>query len=187
MAGDPHHRLDSHIEDLVRDVPDFPSPGIVFKDITPLLADPVAMVAAVNTMAEPWRESELDLVVGIEARGFIFGALVAVALGVGFVPARKPGKLPGETISESYGLEYGHDSIEIHADALPPGSRTLVVDDVLATGGTAAAAAKLVEGCSSEVVGFGFLIELAFLNGRSMLGSSPISAAITYGANEDLG
>jgi len=172
---------------LVRDVPDFPRPGILFKDITPLLADPAALAASIDAMADPWRDANVQFVVGIEARGFIFGALVAAALNVGFVPARKPGKLPCTTISESYGLEYGNDAIEIHADALPEGSRTLVVDDVLATGGTAAAAAKLVEACGSELVGFGFLIELAFLDGRSMLGSAPINAAIAFGAHEDNG
>jgi len=187
MAGDPANRSEPLIEDLVRDVPDFPTAGILFKDITPLLADPVAMAAAVDTMAQPWLGSGVEFVVGIEARGFIFGALVAAALGAGFVPARKPGKLPGDTITEPYGLEYGHDSIEMHLDALPAGSRTIVVDDVLATGGTAAAAARLVEVCGAELMGFGFLIELEFLNGRSKLGSPPINAVITYGTHEDLG
>jgi len=187
MVGDPEHRSETRFEELVRDVPDFPRPGILFKDITPLLADPAALAAAVDAMADPWRDSQVQLVMGIEARGFIFGSLVAAALGVGFVPARKPGKLPGATISESYGLEYGLDAIEIHTDALPACSRTLVVDGVLATGGTAAAAAKLIEACGSELVGFGFLIELGFLDGRAMLGSSPVAAAITFGAHEGRG
>ncbi len=187
MAGDHAHCVEPRLEALVRDVPDFPTPGIVFKDITPLLADPGAMVEAIRAMADPWRRSNIDFVLGIEARGFILGAMVAVELGAGFVPARKPNKLPRETFSESYGLEYGHDSIEIHTDSIPEGSRTLIVDDVLATGGTAAAAARLVGACGAELVGFEFLMELTFLEGRSRLGQTPTHAVIAYGPDKDAG
>jgi adenine phosphoribosyltransferase len=154
---------------LIRDVPDFPSPGILFRDITPLLASPEAFEHAVQAMAAPFRVERPDKVVGIEARGFMFGAALARELAVGFVPARKPGKLPRETLRVSYGLEYGKDSLEIHADAVSSGEKILIADDVLATGGTARAAAELVDRLGGHVLGLTFLIELTQLSGRSRL------------------
>ena len=153
----------------IRDVDDFPEPGVVFKDITPLLADPGAFAAAADAMADPFGEHAIDVVVGIEARGFIFGPPVAQRLGVGFVPVRKPGKLPADTASVSYSLEYGSDTLEIHIDGLEAGDRVLLVDDVLATGGTLDATASLVRGLGATVVGASVLIELAFLDGRGRL------------------
>ena len=155
---------------FVRDIPDFPRPGIVFKDITPLLLDPAATRHALDGLSAAARERSPDLVVGIEARGLIFGAALALELGVGFVPARKPGKLPAETVSVEYELEYGVDSLELHADALGDGSRVLLHDDLIATGGTAQAAARAIEELGGEVVGCSFVIELGFLNGRERLG-----------------
>ena len=163
---------------FVRDVPDFPTPGILFRDITPLLADPAAFAAAVEAMSEPFRSSAAEKVVGIEARGFMFGAAIARALGLGFVHARKPGKLPGATERVSYGLEYGSDGLEIHTDALSRGQRVLIVDDVLATGGTAAAASELVERLGARVAALSFLIELAALGGRSRLSGRPTGAVL---------
>lgn len=154
---------------FIRDVPDFPRPGIVYRDISPLLADPVAYACAVDLMAAPFAEAQVDHVVGIEARGFMFGAAVAHQLHVGFVPARKPGKLPAETHAVTYDLEYGEDSLEIHTDALAPGSSVLLVDDVLATGGTLAAAAALVRKADASVAGASVLIELEPLGGRAKL------------------
>jgi adenine phosphoribosyltransferase len=153
----------------VRDVPDFPTPGVVFKDITPLLADADAFAAALDAICAPYRADPPDKVAGIEARGFILGAPVAQALGVGFVPVRKKGKLPGDVVAESYDLEYGSATIEVTADAFAPGDRVLVVDDVLATGGTAAATVALVRRLGAHVVGLTVLIELGFLNGRAAL------------------
>jgi adenine phosphoribosyltransferase len=153
----------------VRDVADFPEPGIVFKDVTPLLADPDAFAAAVDGLASPYREERVDKVAGIEARGFIFGAPVAQSLGVGFVPVRKKGKLPGDVVAASYDLEYGTATIEVTADAFTAGDRVLIVDDVLATGGTAAATVDLVRRSGAEVVGIAVLIELGFLAGRDAL------------------
>ncbi len=152
---------------LIRDVPDFPKPGILFKDITPVLADAAAFAAMIDALAAPWRGQGLDAVVGIEARGFILGAPLALALGAGFVPIRKPGKLPAATLGHDYALEYGSDRLEIHADALRPGARTLIVDDVLATGGTLAAALSLVEALGANVIGASVLLELGFLDGRA--------------------
>lgn len=152
---------------LIRDVPDFPKPGIVFKDITPMLADAAAFAAAIAAMAQPWRGEAIDAVAGIESRGFILGAALARALDVGFVPIRKPGKLPAATIGEDYALEYGMDRVEIHVDALSPGRRVLIVDDVLATGGTLAAARALVEKLDCAVVGAALLLEIAVLDGRA--------------------
>jgi adenine phosphoribosyltransferase len=166
---------------LIRDIPDFPEPGIVFKDITPLLADPAGLDATISVLADPWRDAEVDAVVGIEARGFILGAAVARELGVGFVPIRKAGKLPGATVSQTYGLEYGTDTIEMHDDAVAAGDRILVLDDVLATGGTAAAAGAMLAGLDAVVVGYSFLIELGFLDGRAKLGDTPIDAVIEVG------
>ncbi len=166
------------IERLIRDVPDFPEPGIVFKDIMPLLGDPDGLTAVVEALAAPWRDIGIDTVAGIEARGFILAAPVAQALGAGFMPVRKAGKLPGGIISETYSLEYGTDTVEIHLDALEQGQRVLVIDDVLATGGTAAATGRLIRSTGAEIVGFGFLLELVFLDGRSHL-HDPIEVVLT--------
>ncbi|MFN0029334.1 MAG: adenine phosphoribosyltransferase [Acidimicrobiales bacterium] len=168
------------LQALIRDVPDFPSPGILFKDITPLLANGSAWQATVSLLAELHAGLSVDRVVGIEARGFVLGAAVAYHLGVGFVPVRKPGKLPHRAASVSYDLEYGQDSLEMHLDAVERGQRILVVDDVLATGGTAAAALQLVHDVGAEVVGVTFLIELAFLGGRARLGGVDARSLITY-------
>ena len=169
------------LAELIRDIPDFPEPGIVFKDITPLLADPTGLDAAVSVLADRWRDAAVDAVVGIEARGYILGAPVARELGVGFIPVRKAGKLPGSTVRKQYGLEYGADTIEMHDDAVAPGDRILILDDVLATGGTAAAAAELVAEQGATLVGFSFLIELGFLAGRDKLGDATIDSVIEVG------
>ena len=153
----------------LRDVVDFPAPGIVFKDITPLLADIDAFRFAVDALADHWAGAEIDLVAGIEARGFLFAAPVAYRLGAGLLPLRKPGKLPWDTVERSYALEYGTDSILAHQDAAGPGDRVLVIDDVLATGGTAAAACALLEDLGATVIGIGVLLELGFLHGRARL------------------
>lgn len=162
----------------IRDVPDFPSPGILFRDVTPLLADPQAFGAAVRAMAEPFRAAPPQKILGIEARGFIFGTALARELGIGIVPARKPGKLPRATRRVSYGLEYGKDSLEVHDDAFERGERVLVVDDVLATGGTAKAASELVEMTGASVIGVSVFIELAALGGRERLGGRPAHAVL---------
>jgi len=173
------------ISALIRDVKDFPEPGIVFKDITPLLGDPEAFGAAVDAMAAPWQHlapgEEITKVVGIESRGFLFGVPIAQRLSVGFVPIRKQGKLPAKTISVNYNREYGPDTIEMHADAVGPGDRVLVVDDVLATAGTAAAAAKLVGVVGAAVAGFAMLIELEFLSGRSLLSGFRVESVLAFG------
>lgn len=166
---------------FVRDVVDFPSPGVVFKDITPLLSDAGAFATAVDGLVQGFVGQGIDQVVGIEARGFILGAPVAYRLGAGFVPVRKAGKLPSAVEGESYVLEYGDDRLEMHADALAVGSRVLVIDDVLATGGTAAATARLTEKLGAEVVALGFVMELAFLNGRRRLEGRPITSLLSYG------
>jgi adenine phosphoribosyltransferase len=175
--------LDDHLQRLIRDVPDFPKPGIVFKDISPLLADHDGLSAVVRALAAAAADSEggstVDKVVGIEARGFILGAPVALTLGAGFVPVRKAGKLPGPTHQVSYSLEYGEAALEVHADAIGPGERVLIVDDVLATGGTVAAARRLVEACGGEVVAAAVLMELSFLPGRETLGSLPLTVLHT--------
>ncbi len=163
---------------FIRDVPDFPTPGIVFRDITPLLASPEAFAAAIDAMAEPFRKLRPDKVLGIEARGFLFGSALARELHVGIVPARKPGKLPRRTEHVSYGLEYGKDRLEVHADAFAEGERVLVVDDVLATGGTAKAAADLAEKLGARVLGVSVFIELEALGGRSRLGGRPAHAVL---------
>ncbi|MFN8532711.1 MAG: adenine phosphoribosyltransferase [Dehalococcoidia bacterium] len=154
---------------LIRDIPDFPQPGIIFKDITPVLADPQAFREAIRAMIEPWRLRGVDRVVGVESRGFIFGAPIALELGAGFVPVRKVGKLPHETIAQEYTLEYGTATLEIHKDSIKRGERVLIVDDLLATGGTINATAQLVELLGGHVVGIGFLVELDFLSGRKRL------------------
>ena len=157
------------LEAFIRDVPDFPKKGIIFKDITPLLADAAALRAAADQLAAPYAGHGVELVVGIESRGFLFGPLVALRLGAGFVPVRKPGKLPAETVAQTYELEYGTDTIEIHADAVAPGEAVLLLDDLLATGGTMAAACDLVEKLQGRIVAVTFVIELCFLSGREKL------------------
>ena len=168
------------LQRLIRDVPDFPKPGIVFKDITPLLADPAGLAMAVEVMANPFRKDRVDLVIGAESRGFIFGTAIAQSLSCGFVPIRKPGKLPRETHRAEYELEYGSDVLEMHADAIVPGQRVLMVDDLLATGGTAAATVELVERLGGEVVACCFLVELGFIPGREKLGEVPVVSLVTY-------
>ncbi len=169
----------THWTHLIRDVADFPKPGIVFKDIMPVLADAAGFAAAIDAMAAPWRGQAIDAVIAIEARGFILGAALAQVLGVGFVPVRKPGKLPGHVLSQTYALEYGQDTLELHADALPAGARVLLVDDVLATGGTLDAARALVERLDARIVGAAVLIELTALRGRERwTGTAPLKAAL---------
>ncbi|HEY7566520.1 MAG TPA: adenine phosphoribosyltransferase [Gemmatimonadaceae bacterium] len=163
---------------FIRDVPDYPKPGIVFKDNTPLLGDPAAFAAACERMAAPYRDSAVTHIVAIESRGFLFGAPIAMALGAGLVPMRKAGKLPHTTTGISYDLEYGTDRLEIHADALTNGSRVLLVDDVLATGGTAAAACQLIESLGATVVGCSFLMRLGFLNGVQRLANRRVTSAL---------
>ena len=165
---------------FVQDVPDFPKPGILFRDITPLLSDPHAFHQAIEAMTRPVSPLHATHVMGIESRGFIFGAALAQRLELGFVPARKPGKLPRPTYQEAYGLEYGNDSLEIHKDAFKPGDRVLIVDDVLATGGTAAAARKLVERSGASAVGLTLFIELAGLTGRDKLAGLPVFSVLRY-------
>jgi adenine phosphoribosyltransferase len=166
---------------LLRDVPDFPKPGVVFKDITPLLADPCGFADATAALAEPWRNTALDAVVGVESRGFILGAALAQTLGVGFVPVRKPGKLPGRTLQLEYALEYGSGHLHIHADALPPGARVIVVDDVLATGGTLRAALALTRRQGARVLGAAVLVELGFLGARARWDDpAPLLAAVAF-------
>jgi adenine phosphoribosyltransferase len=164
----------------IRDVPDFPKPGVVFKDITPVLADPALFGEVVEAMAEPWRGEGITHVVGIESRGFILGAPVALALGAGFVPIRKPGKLPFATRFEEYALEYGTDRLEVHVDACETGARVLIVDDVLATGGTAAAACRLVEALGGEVAGLSFLLSLSFLGGARAVNGRAAHSLLVY-------
>ena len=168
------------LRQFVRDIPDFPRPGIMFKDITPLLLDAAALDQAVSELAALARPLAVDLVVAAEARGFILGAALARELGAGFVPARKPGKLPSETVSAEYTLEYGIDALELHADALAGGIRVLVHDDLLATGGTAAAVCELVTELGAVVAGCAFLIELGFLGGRARLAPHEVLAVIDY-------
>ncbi|SHF67722.1 adenine phosphoribosyltransferase [Flavobacterium fontis] len=169
-----------NLENYIRDIQDFPKPGIVFKDITPLLLSPEGRNQCLQQLVAAGAKHPIDKVVGVESRGFFFGTLVADRLQAGFVPVRKPRKLPFQTLSESYALEYGTDSLEIHADAIQPGDRVLIHDDVLATGGTAAAVCRLVERLGGEVVLCSFLMELTFLNGRQQLDNRPIHAVMTY-------
>jgi adenine phosphoribosyltransferase len=168
------------LEKLIRDVPDFPQKGIIFKDITTLLQDGKAFRQAMNQMMKKYLDEEIDKVVGIEARGFVFGGVLAYKLGCGFVPARKPCKLPYRTVREEYSLEYGTNALEIHEDSIHAGEKVLIVDDLLATGGTALAAAKLVEKLWGEVVGIEFLVELCFLHGREKLLDYPLHSVIVY-------
>jgi len=164
----------------IRAVPDFPKPGILFRDITPLLADPAALVEAIDRIVEPWRDVPIDAVAAIEARGFLFAAPAALELGVGVIPVRKPGKLPAATIAHEYDLEYGRDRLEMHSGVLPDGARVLVIDDVLATGGTAAACMRLVETAGGNVVGAAFLVEIAPLGGRERLAPHRIESVLVY-------
>lgn len=165
---------------LIRDIPDYPKPGIVFKDITPLLADARAFAAAIEAMAAPFAGAGITHVVAVESRGFILGGPIATKLGAGFVPVRKPGKLPSATRREEYELEYGTDALEIHADACGAGARVLVVDDVLATGGTASATCRLVESIGANVIGLSFLITLSFLPGMEKLNGRRVARVIEY-------
>ncbi len=164
----------------IRDIPDFPKPGIIFKDITPLLKSPEAVEYTVKLIHQRFEGEGVTAVAGIESRGFIFGCPVAASFGVGFIPIRKPGKLPYQTVSEQYELEYGTDAVEMHIDAVEPGDRILIVDDLLATGGTAAATRTLIEKAGAEVVGFGFVIELLFLEGARKLEGVPVYSLIKY-------
>ena len=164
----------------IRDVPDFPKEGIMFRDITPLLADKDALVAAIDALSLPFCDADIDYVAAVEARGFIFGSAVAKSLNAGFVPIRKQGKLPCKTEAVTYDLEYGTGTLEIHCDAVEPGTRVLMIDDLLATGGTMAAACKLIEKCGGEIAGLTFLIELTDLAGREKLPKYPIHTIISY-------
>jgi adenine phosphoribosyltransferase len=168
------------LRERIRDVPDFPTQGIVFKDLMPLIADPAFFRETIDRLAEWARPRSPDLVLGAEARGFIFGAALAYSLGAGFIPARKPGKLPRETIEATYALEYGTDSLQVHRDAVGEGARVLVLDDVLATGGTAKAKVELVESLGGVVVGVLFVIELTFLDGREKLDGYDVHALVQY-------
>jgi adenine phosphoribosyltransferase len=166
---------------LIRDVPDFPKPGILFKDFTPLIRDPAGLALAVELMVNPFRGKRVDLVVGAESRGFIFGMAMAQSLSAGFVPVRKPGKLPWKKASISYELEYGSDTMEIHSDAIEPGQRVLMVDDLLATGGTMRACCKLVQGMRAEILGIAVLMELTALNGRQHIKEfAPVHSVLAY-------
>lgn len=172
--------LERLLRDRIRDIPDFPTPGVVFKDITPMLTDPVAFAGMVAALAEPLADRGVDKVLAVEARGFIPGAALAPVLHAGFVPVRKGGKLPWEVEQEEYVLEYGTDLLEIHRDAVEQGERVVIVDDVLATGGTAAAAVRLARTLGGEVVACSFLIELAFLDGRAKLPDAEVLSLVTY-------
>jgi adenine phosphoribosyltransferase len=165
---------------MIRSVPDFPKPGINFFDITTLLKEPAGLKATVEALSEPYAGARIDTVVGIESRGFILGSAVAQRIGAGFIPVRKPGKLPAKAIKEIYDLEYGKDALEIHADAIDKGQRVLIVDDVLATGGTAAAATRLVKQLGGELQGLAFLIELTFLNGKLKLTGENVFSVLQY-------
>lgn len=170
----------AEIESAIRNVPDFPTPGIQFKDITPVLADARLFSGAVDLMTEGFAPGSVDAVVGIDARGFIFAAAAAKKLNAGFVPVRKKGKLPYQTIEQAYSLEYGQATVAMHTDALKPGARVLLLDDLLATGGTSAAAAALVQQLGGHILQAGFLIELSFLHGREKLGGLPVRSLIKY-------
>ena len=183
IAGFPFERGERRgvqLEALIRAIPDFPIPGILFRDITPLLGDAAGFKAMVDLFVDKYRGAEIEYVVGIEARGYMLGAPVAYALGAGFVPVRKPGKLPGEKFTEEYELEYGTNTIEIHADAVTKGKRVLVIDDLLATGGTMAATLRLLNRLEAKIAGVAVLIELAALNGRKALPGVDITSFITY-------
>jgi adenine phosphoribosyltransferase len=168
------------LKQMIRSVPDFPKPGINFFDITTLLKEPEGLKATIDVLSAPYTDARIDAVVGIESRGFILGSVVAERIGAGFVPVRKPGKLPAKAIKEIYELEYGKDAIEIHADAIEKGQRVLIVDDVLATGGTAAATTRLVKQLGGELHGLAFLIELTFLDGKSKLRGENVYSVLQY-------
>lgn len=172
--------IDEQVRGLIRSLPDYPQPGVTFRDITPVLGDGPALSAVISALAEPFRDAAITKVAGIEARGFLLAAPVAVALGAGFLPLRKSGKLPWQTHSRDYSLEYGIETLEVHIDAASPGDRVLIVDDVLATGGTAAAGIELVEATGAEVVGFACLLEIGILAGRSALPGREVSSIVTY-------
>ncbi len=172
--------LETRLKSTIRDIPDFPKPGIIFKDITPILSDASLLQACVDHLAAQFAGANIDAVVGMESRGFIFGAPLALALGVAFVPARKPGKLPYDSIGVEYDLEYGTARLEMHTDAVGEGARVLVVDDLLATGGTAAATNSLIRKLGAEVVANCFVIELSFLPGREAIGDIPVHSIVTY-------
>lgn len=173
-----HQALD--LKQFIRDIPDFPKKGILFRDITPLLGHPQALRETVRQMAEPYRDKKINAVVAAEARGFIFAAPMAIELGAGFVPVRKPGKLPFDRHSFRYDLEYGSDTLEMHVDGVPPGARVLVVDDLLATGGTVGACVKLLEKTGANIVGCTFAIELVGLGGRKVLTPHPVFSLLQY-------
>lgn len=168
------------VRDWIRDIPDFPKPGVLFKDITPLLSNPEAFRTAIDQLEDQFRDRGVDVIAAAEARGFIFGAPLAVRMNAGFVPIRKPGKLPYATIAQEYALEYGRDTLEIHSDAFAPGRRVLLIDDVLATGGTMRACCELVHSTGAELVACAFVIELSFLGGRAKLEPSEVFSLITY-------
>ncbi len=169
-----------HLKQIIREVPDFPKPGILFYDITTMLKDAAGYKTVIDALRAHYRDTRVDLVLGIEARGFIFAPALAYALGAGFIPVRKPNKLPAKTVRETYQLEYGTDSLEVHADAIQPGQNVLVVDDLLATGGTAAAVGRLVEKLGGKVAGFGFVVELDFLKGRDKLPGYDVFSLLHY-------
>lgn len=169
-----------NVESYIRNIPDFPKPGIQFKDITPLLKNTQAFKKALEEIASQYSDDSFDIVVGIESRGFIFGSALALMLGKGFVPVRKPGKLPADTYSQSYELEYGTDTLEVHKDAIKPGQKVLIIDDLLATGGTMAASIELMKKCEADIVGCSFVIELDFLKGREKLQPYKVTSLINY-------
>jgi len=178
MGRDPVTAVD--LKAFIRDIPDFPKKGILFRDITPLLGAPPAMQEVERRFVEAWKSQKVDAVAGVESRGFIFGTLVARGLQIPFIPIRKQGKLPWTRLSESYALEYGEGVLEAHEDAARAGDRVVIVDDLLATGGTAAASARLIERLGAHVVGFGFVVELGFLEGRKRLGNTPVESLLIY-------
>ncbi len=183
MAGTPpaeHHGDPRGLRSFVRDIQDYPTAGVTFRDITPLLGDATTFAAAVDGLVEEFSGASVDRVVGVEARGFIFASAVAYRIGAGLVPVRKPGRLPWAVVREEYDLEYGSDKLEIHRDAIHPGERILIIDDVLATGGTAAATARLVETLGGVIAGLGFVLELDDLGGRTHLGERPVKALLHY-------
>ncbi len=174
------HLTEINLEEYIRDVPDFPKPGIVFKDITPLLGHSDALKATIKRMADPFRDKSIDVIAAAEARGFLFAAPLAIELGIGMVPIRKPGKLPHKKRSYSYELEYGTDTLEMHVDGIKAGENVLVVDDLLATGGTVEACCRMIEQCDANIVSCAFLIELGFLNGKEKLKPHDVFSLIKY-------
>ncbi len=180
VSGAAAPNIEGELKKLIREVPDFPKPGILFYDITTLLRDATGLEVMLREMSSPFENDRPDLVVGVEARGFVFGAAMAKQLNAGFVPVRKPNKLPAETVQVSYELEYGEDTLEVHRDAIEPGQKVLVVDDLLATGGTAAATCRLIEQLGGEVTALAFAVELTFLNGRDKLDGYEIFSLLQY-------